>query len=354
MKLMHRHHVSWLAFIIMLIGCQDGDWRQYSVDTEHSQRDGARFPYASTRDWTPMFSLGRLDGPADQVFAFVTDVGVADDGSMFVVDNQMQHIAVYDSSGNFRRTFGSVGEGPGEMLSPLSIAVIDSLVAVYDEALGRISVFDTVGTFHRSFPLATPRVRSIGPGPNGDILLTTGGERRVVVIGMDGQERGAYLSPPRIEAEVQGPYLPEPGRACSRRDEIIYTNPWTYELASIDAPTGSVNWMKRLHSEVLTSGPPFVPGVEPVMQHAGILGLVCTPDLLLHAYMNLSNRRLYYDVFNIEGEPVARLEFDPATGGEYPGFLAGASAGRLVTYRTQPFSQVNVYPMSLLTRSQED
>jgi len=69
---------------------------------------------------------------------------LGDDGLYYVADNGNDRIAVFDGDGNFVRAFGSEGQGPGEMQSPVWVDVKDGVATVRER---RISRFRTDGTF---------------------------------------------------------------------------------------------------------------------------------------------------------------------------------------------------------------
>lgn len=71
-------------------------------------------------------------------------------GRVYVVDQKPMVIKVYDAEGEFVRTIGREGEGPGEFRVGF-IAVHNGHVVVHDPNVARTSVWDTTGTFLRSW-----------------------------------------------------------------------------------------------------------------------------------------------------------------------------------------------------------
>jgi hypothetical protein len=86
------------------------------------------------------------------------------EGRAYVVDEPPVAIKVFDAAGQFVRTIGRDGEGPGEYRQP-RIAIQHGEIFVEDSRLRRISVFDTSGAFIRSF-----RAESNAGGSDGFVL----------------------------------------------------------------------------------------------------------------------------------------------------------------------------------------
>jgi len=91
-------------------------------------------------------------------FGRIADVAVADDGQIYVADNQARHVKVLSPDGALRDTVGTRGEGPGEFQHPLKLSVArgDSLY-VLDGTDGRVHVFSPGHAFERGFLARTDR-----------------------------------------------------------------------------------------------------------------------------------------------------------------------------------------------------
>lgn len=73
-------------------------------------------------------------------------------GYLYVCDEGANRIMKYDESGKFKLQIGRTGQGPGELLRPIGIAVHpDGSVFVLDRGNGRIQVFDSLGRYMKSF-----------------------------------------------------------------------------------------------------------------------------------------------------------------------------------------------------------
>jgi len=106
-----------------------------------------------------------------------SDVAVADDGRIYVVDGGNHRIAVFDAAGKFLFDFGKPGSRPGEFNGPLGID-IDAAGRVYvtDRNNHRLQIFDKGGHLLHQFPVRDGK-RSVAPI---DVAVTRNGERLYV------------------------------------------------------------------------------------------------------------------------------------------------------------------------------
>ena len=94
----------------------------------------------------PEVSIGELDGRDEYLFGSIGSIAVDDDLNVYVLDEQAQHIRVFDSAGVYLRTLGRRGEGPGEFGSAEAIALLpDGRLVVRDPGNQRIEVFGPGG-----------------------------------------------------------------------------------------------------------------------------------------------------------------------------------------------------------------
>lgn len=89
--------------------------------------------------------IGRR-GSEQGEFNLPTDVAVALDGSIFVVDSGNFRVQMFDGEGNFVRMFGTIGRRSGQFARPKELA-IDAAGNVYivDAAFGNFQIFDRDG-----------------------------------------------------------------------------------------------------------------------------------------------------------------------------------------------------------------
>jgi sugar lactone lactonase YvrE len=133
---------------------------------------------AETRPWenvTP--PLPHVDG----LFRQPTDVAWDSEGNIYISDGYVNsRVAKYDQHGNWVKSWGQNGTGPGQFRLPHALAVDRSNnVYVGDRSNRRIQVFDTDGRFLRMFTIDVPP----DPGTRAVNGNTPTGDRLAAVIG---------------------------------------------------------------------------------------------------------------------------------------------------------------------------
>jgi hypothetical protein len=143
--------------LLVLAGCSGDAGSGESgviVDTLSSGAVAVRSPalglWAEGEGWrlTEELRIGTATEGGPEAFADVRGLAVDEAGRIWVLDVQDAEIRVFDRSGNFVRTVGGQGEGPGEFTYPNGLVRgPDGNMYVFDPRVGRISVFDTAGRY---------------------------------------------------------------------------------------------------------------------------------------------------------------------------------------------------------------
>jgi streptogramin lyase len=126
--------------------------------------------------------------PVDGLFRQPTDVAWDSAGNIYISDGYINsRVAKYDKNGDWVKSWGEKGSGPGQFSTPHSIAVDrDNNVYVGDRANRRIQVFDTEGKFLRMFTIDVPpdpRTRAVnGATPTGARLAAVIGAPNAICI----------------------------------------------------------------------------------------------------------------------------------------------------------------------------
>src|SRR2546426_7295965 len=117
----------------------------------------------------------------DGLFRQPTDVAWDSEGNIYISDGYINsRVAKYDKNGDWVKSWGTKGNGPGQFNLPHAI-VIDRNNNIYvgDRSNRRVQVFDTDGKFLRMFTIDVPPPPGIPP-VNGE---TPTGARLAAVIG---------------------------------------------------------------------------------------------------------------------------------------------------------------------------
>jgi sugar lactone lactonase YvrE len=117
----------------------------------------------------------------DGLFRQPTDVAWDSNGNIYITDGYINsRVAKYDKNGDWVKSWGTKGTGPGQFNLPHAIAIDrNNNIYVGDRTNRRIQVFDTDGKFQRVFSIDIPPV----PGTHAVNGATPTGARLAEVIG---------------------------------------------------------------------------------------------------------------------------------------------------------------------------
>ena len=95
----------------------------------------------------PEVSIGEIEGDLEYLFGDIRSLGVAADGTIYVVDGQVPDLRAYGPDGRYLRKLGRPGQGPGEIKAPDGgLAILsDGRILVRDPGNARIQVYDATG-----------------------------------------------------------------------------------------------------------------------------------------------------------------------------------------------------------------
>ena len=116
----------------------------------------------------------------DGLFRQPTDVAWDSEGNIYITDGYVNsRVAKYDKNGDWVKSWGEKGTGPGQFSLPHAIAIDrNNNVYVGDRSNRRIQVFDTDGKFLRMFTIDVPPV----PGHQGRSTATRRPAQRLAAV----------------------------------------------------------------------------------------------------------------------------------------------------------------------------
>ena len=141
-----------------------------------------------------------LGGAGEYQFGRITDIDVDEAGRIFVLDEQVAEVRVFEPDGRFAFAFGRGGRGPGEFSIDMFALRVDhdGSIAVRDGINRHDNVFDAGGNFIRTVELpARPRESaalpdggridriSTGDVWDGLIRVAAGGEQADTILAFD-------------------------------------------------------------------------------------------------------------------------------------------------------------------------
>jgi hypothetical protein len=96
-----------------------------------------------TKEWA-------VDRAGEEVLAVPSQLRISEDGTLYFHDSKNEKSYIFESSGNFKKSFGEKGEGPGEVKRHLTLNLINDLVIVGDQ--DRLHYFTKDGKYIKSVP----------------------------------------------------------------------------------------------------------------------------------------------------------------------------------------------------------
>jgi 6-bladed beta-propeller len=98
----------------------------------------------------PMEKIWQADSAGKTPFANLVEIPVADSGHVFCRDLKNKEYYIFDKDGKYICTFGTQGEGPGEVKNPggANLAVVGNTLIIQDS--NQFLYFDSSGKFLRS------------------------------------------------------------------------------------------------------------------------------------------------------------------------------------------------------------
>jgi len=207
----------------------------------------------------------------DGLFRQPTDIAWDSNGNIYVSDGYVNsRVAKYDRNGDWVKSWGEHGTGPGQFRLPHAIAVDrDNNVYVGDRSNRRIQVFDTEGRFLRMFTIDVPpdpRTRAVnGNTPTGERLAAVigapnsicipPGQSQVMFVGestypgrifklsLDGKVLGVIGRSGRLLKQFSGAH----GLACPSENEIYVaeTSNWRVQKLLLRQPAADARTAQR-------------------------------------------------------------------------------------------------------------
>ncbi len=149
---------------------------------------------------TPQLVIGTADGPDETLLNGVVGAVRLANGVIAIGDAGNRRVLFFDSRGEFVRSVGRSGDGPGEYRQPRWLGRCSSGdIAVHDGAHARLTLLSLSGEVRTTQPLPV--------GANFDAVLWCSGDRRLMMLfnrPRDPVRRGEYLDVPTKIVLVTG------------------------------------------------------------------------------------------------------------------------------------------------------
>jgi hypothetical protein len=90
--------------------------------------------------------------PEGEFFSGITSIAVDNSGSIYICDVDANNIRKFNAKGEYVKTIGKEGQGPGDFNSPLDIEIVQDRLVVWESGNMRISILSLDGHFIKSIP----------------------------------------------------------------------------------------------------------------------------------------------------------------------------------------------------------
>jgi hypothetical protein len=115
-------------------------------------------------------SIGQRKGDGELLFLDARSLSVDEDGRIYVFDFKEANVKVFDSNGNYIRTFGKKGQGPGELNLPLAMSITSQNEIVVEDFRNKLVCFSSEGEFIKSIPITKLGVSGVVMDSQGNIV----------------------------------------------------------------------------------------------------------------------------------------------------------------------------------------
>ncbi len=76
--------------------------------------------------------------------------------NLYIFDNELHSVKKFDVNGNYLKTFGKMGKGPGEFSYIINFEIDENDKIYIGNTYGRVQIFDTEGNYCNEFKLKNP------------------------------------------------------------------------------------------------------------------------------------------------------------------------------------------------------
>lgn len=278
-------------------------------------------------------SIGRAEGEEEYILSRINGIDVDNEGNIYIIDDASAHIRVFDKNGEYLRTIGRKGQGPGEMQKPIFVHITSQdEVIVHDYFIERLIFFSLDGKYLRQKSTARTRysVFPIELDSHGNLI----GIEVMAPPPIGGKELKKYDSNlntliviAKEEQGIRGEFdIAKPSFYCdvSPNDNIVWGDSKKYELQILN-PEGELikkiqkkydplkitakdkELYKKRYSEVIKRG-----GKLNFPDHFPAFRDISVDDkerIFIKTYDRVESKEdfFYFDVFDSEGKYIAKV-----------------------------------------------
>jgi DNA-binding beta-propeller fold protein YncE len=205
-------------------------------------------------------------GEGDGEFIWPTAIVLDKDENVYVADEWLNRISIFDKDGKFLSKWGKPGSGNGELNRPAGLAISDGTMFVTDSCNHRVQKFALDGTYQGQFgsfgsaPGQLNMPWGIGLDTDGNVYVADWRNDRIQKFSPEGQ----FLASFGQSGSGVGQFN-RPNGVCVDKDGEIYVADWQNDRVQILAPSGRFiaalsgdNQLSKWGREKLLSNPDMI------------------------------------------------------------------------------------------------
>lgn len=275
-------------------------------------------------------SIGETEGREEYMFSLIHSIAVDERERIYVLDIKEAHIKVFDWDGNYIRTIGKKGQGPGEMIRPWSVFITNqNEIIVHDRGKRRMIYYSADGNHIRSLSLSKMLTGIINVDSMGNLIaeihIIKSEKPFIELCKFDSNFHHvmtfASYSDPWSGQVAFNPFVTCLCWAVDRDDNIIfgYTNKYEFNVLSPEGdlirkiirkytPVRISRDEKKMLSEQAKNIPDIKLNIPKYYPPFGKFMLDDEDRIYAQTYEQAQNGTgFYYDIFDPEGRHLAKI-----------------------------------------------
>ncbi|MFQ5743782.1 MAG: 6-bladed beta-propeller [Acidobacteriota bacterium] len=170
---------------LLLTGCSGGTEAASGTSASHrfalAEKDGVRTAvnaggpvyHGELFHYEKVLELRSNEANPDSILHGARSFTMDTDGVFYVADTRRHRIAVFDAEGQYRRSIGQEGDGPGDLRNPTQVELIDGILHVPGIRGRKTTLFRTDGSLVDilSTNAPGPRPTALYRSPDGELVV---------------------------------------------------------------------------------------------------------------------------------------------------------------------------------------